>query len=142
MIRCSEFSDVNWLKTLLAILTKPTDNGKNHIPLTWQENYVATKTILAYYIIIYKFEETDTTYSTITNEIISYLYGPHYQMKRFFLEFLICLNQKHLSYNRRDQTMVNIVSIISIMMQDLSCFIIYIPLLFFFHHKCSLYERT
>ncbi|XP_076259481.1 thyroid adenoma-associated protein homolog isoform X2 [Rhynchophorus ferrugineus] len=108
---CTEFSDVNWLKTLLAVLSKPTNNGRNDIPLTWQENYVATKTILAYYIIIHKFEETDITYSTITNEIISYLYGPHNQMKRFFLEFLICLNQKHLSYNGSDQTIIQIVGV-------------------------------
>ncbi|XP_030763962.1 thyroid adenoma-associated protein homolog isoform X2 [Sitophilus oryzae] len=102
---CSNFDDVPLLKNILLHLSK---QGKtSDVPLTWQENFLSTRTVLAYYIINNKFEETETTYSTVTNEIMSYMYGHENSMKRFFLELLIKLNQIHLYHNQSDNAIIN-----------------------------------
>lgn len=89
-----DFDDLEWLKRILVYLS----NQEEYLaasPLTSLGNFTATRTILAYYIIINKLEETDITYATITNEIMAILYGPPTLMKKFCLEFLICLNHTH-----------------------------------------------
>lgn len=97
---CRDFNDLSWLKTILLHLSKFVK--KLGVPYTWQGNFALSRTILAYFIIIHKLEETDATYSTITNEVMSYLYGPENLMKKYYLQLLISLNQMHIFYNKMD----------------------------------------
>ncbi|CAG9766886.1 unnamed protein product [Ceutorhynchus assimilis] len=101
---CRDYEDLHWLKTILLNLSKNVK--KPTAPLTWKGNFILTRTILAYFIIVNKLEETDSTYSTITNEIMSILYGPQTIMKKFCLELLICLNQALFMYNKLDNVLV------------------------------------
>ncbi|XP_060526229.1 uncharacterized protein LOC132701926 isoform X3 [Cylas formicarius] len=86
-----DFADVHWLKRILLGLSRQIK--RNALPETWRNKFAATRFVLTYYIVINKLEETDVTYSTMTNEIMSYLYGHDPYMKRFCLHFLISLNQ-------------------------------------------------
>ncbi|XP_066137388.1 uncharacterized protein THADA isoform X2 [Euwallacea fornicatus] len=101
LFNCGSFDDLSCLKHILLYLSKYTKRHTNPA-LTWQGNFAITRTILAYYIIVNKLEETDATYTTMTNEIMSILYGPQTAMKKFCLELLISLNQMHLFYNKME----------------------------------------
>ncbi|XP_050296471.1 uncharacterized protein LOC126736248 isoform X2 [Anthonomus grandis grandis] len=101
-----DFDDLSWLKRILLYISK---NVKNYVePLTWKGNFALTRTLLACFIIINKLEETNVTYSTITNEIIGILYGRPTPMKKYYLELLICLNQMHLYYTKFGSTMARL----------------------------------
>ncbi|XP_050508206.1 thyroid adenoma-associated protein homolog isoform X1 [Diabrotica virgifera virgifera] len=90
------YQDLDMLRNLVKILSRQITS--NIEPVTSLSKYCQVRLSLLFYIVINKFEETDLTYSTVTNQIICQLYGHDLEMRKFCLNLLIYLNQVHTGY--------------------------------------------
>lgn len=79
------------LKEILTLLSRQITS--NLLPMTSMGKFPQMRMLLVLYIIVNKYEECEVTYPTITNQIMSQLYGHNMEMKRFCLNLLIYMNQ-------------------------------------------------
>lgn len=104
------------LKTIASILSKQITSDL--IPTTSMSKCSETRMSLLLFIIINKFEESDLTFSTITNQIMCQLYGHNVEMKNYCLNLLIYLNEcnsgiKHPLYKMEElQIPIEIVTLV------------------------------
>ncbi|KAL1490921.1 hypothetical protein ABEB36_011593 [Hypothenemus hampei] len=108
----ADFEDLFWLNEILLQLSKHVKASV--FPYTWQGNFAQTRTVLAYYIILNKLAETDVTYATVTNEVMSVLYGPNTIMKNFHLQFLISLNTMQEFFQNVDNFLPTMTRLLSL----------------------------
>ncbi|KAJ8947048.1 hypothetical protein NQ318_019941 [Aromia moschata] len=85
-----KYDDLDMLKGILTLLSRQI--ASNLLPVTAVSRFPQTRLLLVLYIAVNKFEECDATYPTITNQIMSFLYGHDSEMKRFCLYLLIAMN--------------------------------------------------
>ncbi|XP_023011741.2 thyroid adenoma-associated protein homolog [Leptinotarsa decemlineata] len=105
LMKYRSYDDLEMLKTIVQILSRQITS--NQVALTAKSKYPQRRLELLLYIIVNKFEETDLTYPTVTNQLICQLYGHNFEMKRFCLQLLIYLNQiqhdfKHALYETEE----------------------------------------
>ncbi|KAJ8976953.1 hypothetical protein NQ317_010150 [Molorchus minor] len=91
LVKITNFDDLYVIKEILMLLSKQITF--NVLPITSMSKFPQDRLLLFLYIAVTKLDECDATYPTITNQIMSLLYGHDVEMKRFCLYLLIYLNQ-------------------------------------------------
>ncbi|CAG9815559.1 unnamed protein product [Phaedon cochleariae] len=139
LMKYGTYDDLEMLKTILNVISNQMSS--NQVPVTAMSKFCQTRILLLLYIVINKFEESDLTYPTVTNLIISQLYGPNMETKRFCLNLLIYFNQiqndyKHALYQTEEMQIPpeivilsdcfeksSILKILTHLHQNLKCFL-------------------
>ncbi|KAJ8917148.1 hypothetical protein NQ315_012640 [Exocentrus adspersus] len=85
------YPDVGMLRHIMLLLSRQMTSSL--LPVTSMGKYPQTRMMLVLFIAVNKFEENESTYPTVTNQIMSHLYGRDVEMKRFCLNLLIYMNQ-------------------------------------------------
>lgn len=104
--RCKDFNDTACLTRIVDHLSR--NSPEKYVPLTWKGNFKENRKILIYYIIVNKFEPTEDTYTYLSNDIMAHLCDKSRGLTRFYLEFLICLNQTLRCGRNRENYMVKL----------------------------------
>ncbi|KAG5896481.1 hypothetical protein JTB14_005862 [Gonioctena quinquepunctata] len=91
LMKYRTYDDLEMLKTIVKILSRQI--ASNQVPITSMSKFPQRRMLLLLYIVVNKFEESDLTYPTVTNQLICQLYGQDPEVKRFCLNLLIYLNQ-------------------------------------------------
>lgn len=79
------------LKKIIITLSRQINSDT--VPLTSKSNYYQNRSILIFYILINKFEESDLIYSTFSKHLLNQLRGNDAEMRRMCLNLIIYLHQ-------------------------------------------------
>ncbi|CAG9856965.1 unnamed protein product [Phyllotreta striolata] len=88
-----KYEDLETLKTVMRILSKQTASCQ--APTTSKSRLAPVRMSLILFIILHKFEETELTYRTVTDQLTHQLHRGDIHAKTYCLNLLVYLNRRH-----------------------------------------------